>query len=89
MSDDSNILRFRHVPAGSNSANAAKFLRELADMCDDGKVEALAVFYETEDPCGGENLHHFHDLFGKHSSIIYAMEAAKISWIGQVIGGEE
>ena len=73
------VLKFRLVPADSNSHAAAEFLRGLADLCDANRVDALAVFYCDSDE--DEKLFRFHHLAGNLSDVTYAMDLAKHEWL--------
>lgn len=78
LSKPDNVLQFKLAKRGGNSANAAEFLRELADLCDQVKIETLALFYSDPDD---ERRFHFHRLLGAQADVIYIMEAAKVEWL--------
>ena len=73
------VLRFKLARPGGNSSNAAEFLRELADMCDQLKVNSLAVFFSDGDE--DAPTFHFHHLLGGYPDVVYGVEAAKHAWI--------
>ena len=78
----SEVLQFKLARKGGNSANAAEFLRELADMCDQKRIETLAIFYSGSDD---DRMFHFHHPIGAQSDVIYVMEAAKAAWLQEAI----
>lgn len=73
------VIKFRLAPAGSSDAASADFLRELADMCDNCKVDGLAVFYSTGE--GDDRLFNFHHLSGNLSEVAYTMDLARHEWL--------